>query len=73
MVAADSEPRNLNPAIVASNGVFFVASKVVEPLADAALEVLRHQDDYRAAARKRAEEYFGLDLMTDKYLKALVG
>jgi peptide/nickel transport system substrate-binding protein len=35
IVAADSEPRNLNPAIVASNGVFFVASKVVEPLAEA--------------------------------------
>jgi len=46
---------------------------VVEPLADAAQEVLRHQEDYRAAARKRAEEYFGLDLMTEKYLKALVG
>jgi peptide/nickel transport system substrate-binding protein len=35
VVAADSEPRNLNPAIVASNGVFFVASKIVEPLAEA--------------------------------------
>jgi peptide/nickel transport system substrate-binding protein len=35
IVAADSEPRNLNPAIVASNGVFFVSSKVVEPLAEA--------------------------------------
>jgi peptide/nickel transport system substrate-binding protein len=35
VVAADSEPRQLNPAIVASNGVFFVASKVIEPLADA--------------------------------------
>ena len=34
-VAADSEPSNLNPAIIASNGVFFVASKVVEPLAEA--------------------------------------
>ncbi|MGO4335318.1 ABC transporter substrate-binding protein [Labrys sp. KB_33_2] len=34
-VAADSEPTNLNPAIVASNGVFFVASKVIEPLAEA--------------------------------------
>ncbi|KFI32986.1 ABC transporter substrate-binding protein [Haematobacter missouriensis] len=34
-VAADSEPKNLNPAIVASNGVFFVASKVVEALAEA--------------------------------------
>lgn len=35
VVAADSEPANLNPAIVASNGVFFVASKVIEPLAEA--------------------------------------
>ena len=34
VVAADSEPRNLNPAIVASNGVFYVASKVIEPLAE---------------------------------------
>lgn len=38
IVAADSEPRNLNPAVVASNGVFFVASKVVEPLAEASFE-----------------------------------
>ncbi|NGO49950.1 ABC transporter substrate-binding protein [Allomesorhizobium camelthorni] len=35
IAAADSEPRNLNPAIIASNGVFFVASKIVEPLAEA--------------------------------------
>ncbi len=34
VVAGDSEPANLNPAIVASNGVFFVASKVIEPLAE---------------------------------------
>jgi peptide/nickel transport system substrate-binding protein len=38
IVAADSEPKNLNPAIVASNGVFFVASKVIEPLAEASFE-----------------------------------
>ncbi|WP_395448208.1 ABC transporter substrate-binding protein [Aminobacter sp. UC22_36] len=38
VVAADSEPRNLNPAIVASNGVFFVSSKVVEPLAEASFD-----------------------------------
>lgn len=38
IVAADSEPRNLNPAIVASNGVFFVSSKVVEPLAEASFD-----------------------------------
>ena len=34
VVANDTEPRNLNPAIVASNGVFFLTSKVVEPLAE---------------------------------------
>jgi peptide/nickel transport system substrate-binding protein len=33
-VAADTEPRNLNPAMIASNGVFYVASKVIEPLAE---------------------------------------
>ncbi|MEK1889854.1 MAG: ABC transporter substrate-binding protein [Phyllobacterium sp.] len=38
VVAGDSEPANLNPAIVASNGVFFVASKVIEPLAEQAYE-----------------------------------
>ncbi len=38
IVAADSEPRNLNPAIVASNGVFFISSKVVEPLAEASFD-----------------------------------
>ena len=38
VVAADSEPRNLNPAIVASNGVFFVSSKVVETLAEASYD-----------------------------------
>ena len=38
IAAADSEPRNLNPAMVASNGVFFVASKVVEPLAEASFD-----------------------------------
>lgn len=37
-VAADSEPTNLNPAIIASNGVFFVASKVIEPLAEASYD-----------------------------------
>jgi len=38
VVAADSEPRNLNPAIVASNGVFYIASKVIEPLAEASFD-----------------------------------
>ena len=34
IVASDTEPRSLNPAIVASNGVFFISSKIVEPLAE---------------------------------------
>tara|TARA_R110002020_G_scaffold36894_69_gene111179 strand:+ start:912 stop:2519 length:1608 start_codon:yes stop_codon:yes gene_type:complete len=38
VVAADSEPRNLNPAMVASNGVYFISSKVVEPLAEASFD-----------------------------------
>ena len=38
VVAADSEPRNLNPAIVASNGVFYIASKIIEPLAEASFD-----------------------------------
>jgi peptide/nickel transport system substrate-binding protein len=35
-VAADTEQRNWNSAMVASNGVFFVSSKVLEPLVDQA-------------------------------------
>ncbi|RRH91156.1 ABC transporter substrate-binding protein [Mesorhizobium tamadayense] len=38
IVAADSEPRDLNPAIVASNGVFFISSKIVETLAEASFD-----------------------------------
>lgn len=33
-VAADTEPRDLNPATAASNGVFYISSKIVEPLAE---------------------------------------
>jgi len=40
IVAADSEPRQLNPAIVTSNGVFFISSKVIEPLAEAGYDGL---------------------------------
>jgi peptide/nickel transport system substrate-binding protein len=35
-VAADTEPRNLNPAMIASNGVFYIASKVIDSLAEMA-------------------------------------
>ncbi len=34
VVANDTEYRSINPAIVASNGVFFISSKIVEPLAE---------------------------------------
>lgn len=44
IVAADSEPANLNPAIVASNGVFYVASKVIEPLAEQVYVDAEHPD-----------------------------
>jgi peptide/nickel transport system substrate-binding protein len=40
IVAVTTEPRNLNPAIVASNSVFYVASKVIEQLAEADAEGL---------------------------------
>lgn len=33
-VAADTEPRDLNPAIAASNAVFYISSKIIEPLAE---------------------------------------
>lgn len=41
------------------------------PLADATLEILDHQDYFRAQARRRAEQAFGLDEMVDSYLRAL--
>src|SRR5258708_22134146 len=37
-VAYPPEQRNLNAAMVASNGVFIVANKVIEPLIDASYE-----------------------------------
>jgi len=42
-------------------------------LARAAAEVLREQDRYRPAARKRAEKAFGLEAMVDGYVQALLG
>ena len=41
-----------------------------EPLVEAALEILEQQNLFRTAARERAEKYFGLELMTEKYLQA---
>ena len=44
----------------------------IPALADSAQDVLTKQDQFRAAARMRAESAFGLDQMVDAYLKALL-
>ncbi len=45
----------------------------VPSLASAAMEVLSDLKTFSLAARRRAEEEFGLDQMVDKYLDALTG
>jgi glycosyltransferase involved in cell wall biosynthesis len=45
----------------------------VPTLVEAALEILEDQERFRAAARRRAEAAFGLDLMVDGYLQILSG
>ena len=45
----------------------------VPALANAAVEILQNQAHYRAAARQRAEEAFGLDQMVERYLDVLIG
>ena len=45
----------------------------ISALADSAEAVLADQEHFRAAARSRAESAFGLDKMTDAYLKVLLG
>jgi glycosyltransferase involved in cell wall biosynthesis len=42
-------------------------------LVDAAQRILKEQAQYRAGARQRAEEAFGLDKMVEQYLEALLG
>jgi glycosyltransferase involved in cell wall biosynthesis len=42
-------------------------------LVNAAAEILDDQPRFRAAARQRAEEAFGLDGMIEKYLDVLIG
>src|SRR5688572_12551176 len=44
----------------------------VAALADSAQEVLSKQEQFRAAARKRAESVLGLESMVDSYLKVLL-
>jgi glycosyltransferase involved in cell wall biosynthesis len=44
----------------------------LDALAAAASEILRDQERFRKAARRRAEEAFGLDQMVEKYLKILL-
>lgn len=45
----------------------------ISALADSAADVLTNQEQFREAARMRAESAFGLDYMTDAYLKILLG
>jgi glycosyltransferase involved in cell wall biosynthesis len=45
----------------------------IPTLARAAEEILAHPEPFRAAARARAEEAFGLDPMVDQYLDVLLG
>ena len=45
----------------------------VPALAQAAAEILEEQGRFRAAARRRAEEAFGLDRMVERYLDVLLG
>ena len=42
-------------------------------LAQAVEEILQDQPRFRAAARQRAEEAFGLDRMVERYLDVLLG
>jgi glycosyltransferase involved in cell wall biosynthesis len=42
-------------------------------LAEAAADILTNQPHFRAAARRRAEEAFGLDRMVDRYMDILFG
>ena len=45
----------------------------IPSLAEAALEILTHQERFRKAARTRAEKIFGLDEMVENYLEILLG
>ncbi|MCB0101929.1 MAG: glycosyltransferase family 4 protein [Anaerolineales bacterium] len=44
----------------------------IAALAESASEVLEKQDQFRAAARRRAESALGLDAMVDSYIKVLL-
>lgn len=44
----------------------------IEALASSAVEVLEKQNQFRVAARRRAESAFGLDQMVESYLKVLL-
>jgi hypothetical protein len=44
----------------------------INGLAEATSHIINNQAGYRVAARKRAEEAFGLDHMVEGYLDALI-
>ncbi len=45
----------------------------LQGLAEAAMEILAGQDRFRAGARRRAQEKFGLDDMVNRYMEVLLG
>lgn len=45
----------------------------LQGLVEAAVELIAHQDRFRAGARRRAEEKFGLDEMVNRYMEVLLG
>jgi glycosyltransferase involved in cell wall biosynthesis len=68
------------PELVANQGgrvvaygtnVWKLETPIYEPLTDAALEVIDNNPAFRIAARKRAEENFNIESVTDRYLTTL--
>ena len=68
------------PELVAEEGgrivpygtdVWKLETPIYEPLAQATLQVIQNQPEFRQAARKRAEREFNIEAVADRYLQAL--
>ena len=51
--------------------VWKLETPIYEPLADAAIEVIENNAQFRKAARERAKRLFNIESVTDRYLEAL--
>lgn len=51
--------------------VWKLETPIYEPLAEAAIEVIENNDQFRKAARARAERLFNIESVVDRYLEAL--